>query len=134
MDCLSPSYQLTFQRLMTRYGDSWNFQRLVKTFTQILSSCSFWLQHIFYFSGWGKTIGGGTGAEVLQEAMLPVAYHKTCREKMKVVRKVHKGTMLCAGGQGKGGCQVKKCRYHLYLTNKFVKIRKQMLRNLLGRA
>ena len=66
----------------------------------------------FFFSGWGKTIGGGTGAEVLQEAMLPVAYHKTCREKMKVVRKVHKGTMLCAGGQGKGGCQVKKCRYH----------------------
>ena len=63
-------------------------------------------------------IGGGTGAEVLQEAMLPVAYHKTCREKMKVVRKVHKGTMLCAGGQGKGGCQVKIHRYHLGDPNK----------------
>ena len=56
---------------------------------------------------------------MLQEAMLPVAYHKTCREKMKIVRKVHKGHMLCAGGQGKGGCQVKKYRFHLYLTNKF---------------
>jgi len=58
-----------------------------------------------FITGWGKTIGGGSGAEVLQQAVLPVADHKTCREKMKVVRKVHKGPMLCAGGQGKGGCQ-----------------------------
>jgi len=60
-----------------------------------------------YFSGWGKTIGGGSGAQVLQQAVLPVANHSACDEKMKVVRKVHKGPMLCAGGQGKGGCQVK---------------------------
>ena len=59
-----------------------------------------------YFSGWGRTIGGGPGADVLQEAMLPVVNTKTCREKMKgfFVSKKH---MLCAGGQGKGGCQVK---------------------------
>ena len=46
-------------------------------------------------------------ADVLQQAMLPVADHKTCREKMKGFT-VYKGPMLCAGGQGKGGCQVKK--------------------------
>jgi len=54
-----------------------------------------------------------------------VADHKTCREKMKVVRKVHKGPMLCAGGQGKGGCQVKKCRFNSYLKNKFRKLEKK---------
>ena len=62
-----------------------------------------------YFAGWGKTIGGGNASDVLQQALLPVAYHKTCREKMKHEKfKVYKGPMLCAGGQGKGGCQVTK--------------------------
>lgn len=54
-------------------------------------------------------MGGGNSANVLQQAMLPVAAHKTCREKMKNQPfKVYKGPMLCAGGQGKGGCQVTK--------------------------
>ena len=61
-----------------------------------------------YFSGWGRTIGGGSGADVLQQAMLPVADHETCKEKMEHIRKVLEGPMLCAGGQGKGGCQVEK--------------------------
>jgi len=59
-----------------------------------------------FITGWGKTKGGGNSANVLQQAMLPVAAHKTCREKMKnEYFKVYKGPMLCAGGQGKGGCQ-----------------------------
>jgi len=79
------------------------------------------------FSGWGKTIGGGSGAEVLQQAVLPVANYSTCREKMKVVRKVHRGPMLCAGGRGKGGCQVKKkYRFTSNLTNKFRKLEKKL--------
>ena len=62
----------------------------------------------FFFLGWGRTIGGGSAAEVLQEALLPVADDETCRKKMKPVGKVYKKVMLCAGAQGKGGCQVKK--------------------------
>ena len=60
----------------------------------------------FIFPGWGRTIGGGNAADVLQQALLPVADHKTCRKKMKVLGKVYKAPMLCAGAQGKGGCQV----------------------------
>lgn len=62
-------------------------------------------------SGWGRTIGGGNAADVLQEALLPVAAHKTCRDKMSGVSKVYKGAMLCAGAEGKGGCQVKENVY-----------------------
>ena len=51
-------------------------------------------------------IGGGPGADILQQAMIPVANHTTCREKMKEFTEVSKRHMLCAGGQGKGGCQV----------------------------
>ena len=46
-------------------------------------------------------------SEVLQQAMLSVADHKTCRKKMKYAGKVYRKAMLCAGAQGKGGCQVK---------------------------
>ena len=74
-------------------------------------------------------VGGGNAADVLQQAMLPVADHKTCRDKMKDIRAVHKGPMLCAGGQGKGGCQVKKYLFNSYLTIKFLKVRKQLLQN-----
>lgn len=58
-----------------------------------------------YITGWGRTIGGGSAAEVLQEALLPVANDTTCREKMAVVGTVYRKLMLCAGAQGKGGCQ-----------------------------
>jgi len=64
-----------------------------------------------YFSGWGRTIGGGAAADVLQEALLPVADHKTCEENMDNVAEVYKEEMLCAGSQGKGGCQVKTIVY-----------------------
>ncbi|XP_078344129.1 chymotrypsinogen A-like isoform X1 [Oculina patagonica] len=58
-----------------------------------------------FITGWGRTIGGGNASEVLQQAALPVADHKTCKATNKVLAKVYKGPMLCAGGQGKGGCQ-----------------------------
>ena len=70
---------------------------------------------LFICSGWGRTIGGGNAADVLQEALLPVADHKTCRQKMKSVSKVYKGPMLCAGAEGKGGCQVKENVYLFYI-------------------
>lgn len=71
-------------------------------------------------------IGGGPGADILQQAMLPVEDHQTCREQMKELLnvKVSKRHMLCAEGQGKGGCQVKKLRFNSYLTIKFLEIRK----------
>ena len=64
-----------------------------------------------YFLGWGRTIGGGAAADVLQQALLPVAKHKTCKEKLKNVAEVYKKQILCAGAQGKGGCQVKTIVY-----------------------
>jgi len=64
-----------------------------------------------YFSGWGRTIGGGAAADVLQQALLPVANHTTCQQNMKNVGTVYKDEMLCAGSQGKGGCQVKTIVY-----------------------
>lgn len=58
-------------------------------------------------------MGGGNASEVLQQAMLPVADHKTCSNRNKQLTKVYKGPMLCAGGHGKGGCQVKNENYEL---------------------
>jgi len=40
--------------------------------------------------------------------MLPVAEHHTCSQVNGRVRPVDERSMLCAGGQGKGGCQVTK--------------------------
>ena len=61
-------------------------------------------------------IGGGNAADKLQQAMLPVADHKTCREKMKEIIEVREGPMLCAGGQGKGGCNVRTRLALLHLS------------------
>ncbi|KAL9970723.1 hypothetical protein ACROYT_G023137 [Oculina patagonica] len=58
-----------------------------------------------YITGWGRTVGGGSAWDVLQQAVLPVVRHKTCKARNNVIREVYKGPMLCAGGQGKGGCQ-----------------------------
>ena len=43
--------------------------------------------------------------------MLPVAAHKKCSRVNGRLLPVHMTSMVCAGGQGKGGCQV-HCNYH----------------------
>jgi len=59
--------------------------------------------------GWGRT-ETGKAANILQQAVLPVANDQKCRtvnEKLGV--KIRPDTMICAGGQGKGkpgGCSV----------------------------
>ena len=59
--------------------------------------------------GWGKTIGGEgqPGANYLQQAMLPVADDRICQYVNGRLATVYSNTMICAGGQGRGGCQVK---------------------------
>ena len=59
--------------------------------------------------GWGRT-ETGKPANILQQAVLPVASEQKCRtvnEKLDI--KIRPDTMICAGGQGKGkpgGCRV----------------------------
>ena len=75
--------------------------------------------------GIGDTIGGGNASEVLQQAVLPVVDHNTFRDKMKDLLKVHNSSMLCAGGQGKGGCHVRKRTLsHLSVQVNFAKLEK----------
>ena len=58
-------------------------------------------------AGWGKTIGGGPGADILKQAMLPVADHNHCSvANSGISPPVDEQTMVCAGGQGESGCQV----------------------------
>jgi len=59
-------------------------------------------------AGWGRTVGGGSAADTLQQAMLPVAEHSTCSRVNGGLVPVDEKSMVCAGGQGKGGCQVLK--------------------------
>ena len=53
-------------------------------------------------------MGGGSAADTLQQAMLPVAEHSACSRVNGRLLPVEEKSMVCAGGQGKGGCQVKK--------------------------
>jgi len=61
-----------------------------------------------YITGWGRT-ETGKPANILQQAVLPVASEQKCRtvnEKLDI--KIRPDTMICAGGQGKGkpgGCR-----------------------------
>lgn len=57
------------------------------------------------FTGWGRTEGGGNAADYLQQAMLPVARHEDCVRVNGYMAQIDKNSMICAGGQGKGGCQ-----------------------------
>ena len=34
---------------------------------------------LFYSLGWGRMVGGGKGANILQQAMLPVADDRSCQ-------------------------------------------------------
>jgi len=63
---------------------------------------------LIYFLGWGRTVGGGSAADTLQQAMLPVAEHSACSRVNGRLVPVDESSMVCAGGQGKGGCQVLK--------------------------
>ncbi|XP_048581747.1 chymotrypsinogen B-like isoform X2 [Nematostella vectensis] len=59
-----------------------------------------------YITGWGRTVGGGQGAEILQQAMLPVAYDNHCMQRNNQLMRVDPVSMICAGGQrAAGGCQ-----------------------------
>ncbi|XP_074626323.1 chymotrypsinogen B-like isoform X2 [Acropora palmata] len=58
-----------------------------------------------YITGWGRTVGGGNAADTLQQAMLPVASHRDCSRVNGRLLQVDERSMVCAGGQGKGGCQ-----------------------------
>jgi len=53
-------------------------------------------------------VGGGSAADTLQQAMLPVAGHSACSRVNGRLIPVDEKSMVCAGGQGKGGCQVLK--------------------------
>ena len=59
-------------------------------------------------SGWGKTVGGGSAADILQQAVLPVAEYSTCSRVNGRFFRFDERSMLCAGGKGKGGCQINK--------------------------
>ncbi|KAL9970720.1 hypothetical protein ACROYT_G023134 [Oculina patagonica] len=41
----------------------------------------------------------------VKNCYITVVRHKTCKARNNVIVKVYKGPMLCAGGQGKGGCE-----------------------------
>lgn len=58
--------------------------------------------------GWGRT-ETGKAANILQQAVLPVANDKRCRVVNGRLGEIRPDTMICAGGQGKGkpgGCEV----------------------------
>lgn len=66
-----------------------------------------WRHFLSYFiTGWGRTVGGGSAADTLQQAILPVAEHHDCNKINGRLVPVDERSMICAGGQGKGGCQV----------------------------
>ena len=73
-----------------------------------MSLVSSFLFFRFKSLGWGLTENGK--ANILQQAVLPVATDEKCKEengKLKV--QVRPRTMICAGGEGKGkpgGCRV----------------------------
>lgn len=59
--------------------------------------------------GWGRTIGGGKPANILQQAIMPVVDHQTCAEANKDLVPVDQQSMVCAGyataGNVISGCQ-----------------------------
>ena len=67
-----------------------------------------YLYDLLNLVGWGRTVGGGNAADTLQQAMLPVAEHSACSRVNGRLVGVDEKSMVCAGGQGKGGCQVSK--------------------------
>ena len=66
------------------------------------------MNNVIASAGWGRTVGGGSAADTLQQAMLPVAKHSACNGVNGKLVPVDDKSMVCAGGQGRGGCQVNK--------------------------
>ena len=60
------------------------------------------------YSGWGRTVAGGAGSNVLQQAILPVQSHQRCSEVNSILVPVDESSMICAGSgtaNQPGGCQ-----------------------------
>ena len=67
-------------------------------------------------------MGGGSGADVLQEAMLPVVDHKTCREKNERCGKdLQRTYVVCWSLSGE-----KNVYLFCIQINKFLKMRKMV--------
>ncbi|CAH3046984.1 unnamed protein product [Porites lobata] len=62
-----------------------------------------------YITGWGRLIGGGSPATILQQAAMPVVDHQTCANANKNLATVDQESMVCAGyataGHAISGCQ-----------------------------
>ncbi|EDO48368.1 predicted protein [Nematostella vectensis] len=62
-----------------------------------------------FITGWGRTVGGGQSARILQQAEMPIASHKDCSAANSRLVPVHEESMLCAGHATTGvhvsGCQ-----------------------------
>merc|ERR1712168_44584 len=62
-----------------------------------------------FITGWGRTIGGGKAATILQQAEMPVSSHEDCVKANNGIAQVHEESMLCAGYATTGvhisGCQ-----------------------------
>lgn len=61
-----------------------------------------------FSTGWGRTVGGGPAANILQQGMLPVVSDARCKKRNGNLLPVDKTSMLCAGSGKKnqpGGCQ-----------------------------
>ena len=60
-------------------------------------------------TGWGRLIGGGSPATILQQAAMPVVDHQTCANANKNLATVDQESMVCAGyataGNVISGCQ-----------------------------
>ena len=56
--------------------------------------------------GWGRTKAGGPSSNILQQAQLPIAAPNTCSARNRPLGRVVTNVMVCAGGNGRGGCQV----------------------------
>ncbi|XP_022803816.1 chymotrypsinogen B-like [Stylophora pistillata] len=58
-----------------------------------------------YITGWGRLFGGGQAAYTLQQAVLQVVDHGRCQSVNGYMVPVDEDSMVCAEGEGKGGCQ-----------------------------
>lgn len=62
-----------------------------------------------YITGWGRLIGGGKPASILQQAAMPVVDHQTCVDANSALATVDQQSMVCAGyataGNVISGCQ-----------------------------
>ncbi|KXJ30165.1 Chymotrypsin-C [Exaiptasia diaphana] len=62
-----------------------------------------------FITGWGRTVGGGKTATILQQAEMPVSSHADCAKANKAIAPVDEKSMVCAGYAKQGvhisGCQ-----------------------------